>query len=114
MLTLIVFLIIGSAFVYISKFNFAPVTLNFGMYVFSGIPLFYVIIGSVLTGLVLSYIISLVHGISNSLTLQGKNKEIKKDKSEILELTKRIHQLELENEKQKQGLDMVPDDQNAL
>jgi len=99
MLTLILVLIIGSALVYISKFNFAPVNLNLGMYVIYDIPLFYVIIGSLLIGLVLSYLIHLIHVFSNSLTLHSKNKEIKKDEDQILELTKQVHQLELENQK---------------
>jgi len=114
MLILILFLIIGSALVYISKFNFTPVNLNLGAYVFSDIPLFYVIVGSLIIGLVLSYLAYLVRLISTSLTLHGKNKEIKKDKGEILELTRRIHQLELENEKLKHLSINEPEDKNAL
>ena len=52
-------------------------------------------------GLALSYLVYLVHDISTSFTIRGKNKEIKKEKDEVLELTKNVHQLELENEKQK-------------
>ena len=114
MLTLILLLVIGSALVYVSKFNFTPVTLNLGMYVFSDVPLFYVIIGSLLIGLVLSYLISLVRALSNSFTLYGKNKEIKNDKDEIMELTKRVHQLELEKEKLSHHSGNEPKDQNAL
>lgn len=114
MLTLIFLLVIGAALVYISKFNFTPVSLNLGAYVFSDIPLFYVIIGSLIIGLVFSYLIHLVRAISNSFTLRGKNKEIKKDKDEILELTRQIHQLELENEKLKHLSGNEPEDQNAL
>lgn len=111
---LILLLIIGTALVYISKFNFAPVSLNLGAYVFSDIPLFYVIIGSFIIGLVLSYLVHLVRAISTSFTLHGKNKEIKKDEDEILELTRRVHQLELENEKLKHLTGNEPEDQNAL
>lgn len=114
MLTLILFLIIGSGLVYISKFNFIPVTLNLGVHVFSNIPLFYVVIGSLLTGLVLSYLTHLLHSISTSFTLHGKNKVIKKDKDEILELTRRIHQLELENEKLSHLPGNTPEDPNSL
>ena len=108
MLILILFLIIGSIFVYISRFNFTLVSVNLGLYVFNDIPLFYVIVGSFLIGLILSYLVYLVRGIADSFKFRGKNKEIKKDKDEILELTKRIHQLELENEK------LGPEDKNAL
>jgi uncharacterized integral membrane protein len=108
MLILILFLIIGSALVYISKFNFTPVTLNLGMYVLPDIPLFYVMVGSLLTGLVLSYLVYLIQSVSTLYTLRGKNKEIKKSKEEILELTRRIHQLELEQQS------IQPDDPNSL
>lgn len=114
MLILILLLVVGSILVYISKFNFMPVSVNLGMYAFSDIPLFYVIIGSMVTGLVLSYVVYFVHGISTSLVLRGKDKEIKKDKNEVLELTKRVHQLELENEKLKNGSSVEPEDKNAL
>ncbi|MFA5750123.1 MAG: LapA family protein [Candidatus Shapirobacteria bacterium] len=114
MLILIFFLIVSTTLVYISKFNFTPVNLNLGVYVFSDIPLFYVIIGSFITGLILSYLVYLIRAISTSFTLRGKNKEIKKDKEEILELTKSVHQLELKNEKQKNGDNLEPIDTNAL
>lgn len=91
-----------------------PVTINLGLYTFSGIPLFYVIVGSLVVGLGLSYIIYLVHSISTALKLRGKDHEIKKDKDEILELTKRVHQLELENEKLKHSAKIEPEDPNAL
>ncbi len=114
MLILILLLVVGSVLVYISKFNFTPVTVNLGLYTFSNIPLFYVIVGSVVFGLVLSYLVYLVHDISTSFTLRGKNKEIKKEKDEVLELTKNVHQLELANEKQKNNNNAEPQDKNAL
>lgn len=114
MLILILLLVVGSVLVYVSKYNFAPVTVNFGVYVFPHIPLFYVIVGSVLFGLVISYLFYLIHAISISFKMRGKNKEIKKDKEEILELTKRVHQLELENEKIKNDSESKPTDSDAL
>ena len=114
MLVLILLLVISALLVYISQFNFTPVTVNLGFYVFSDIPLFYVIIASVLFGLILSYVVYLVRSISTSFTLRGKNKEIKKNQDEVLELTKNVHQLELENEKQKNDVNLTPPDQNAL
>ena len=114
MFTLIIFLVVGSILVYISKFNFLPVSVNLGVYVLNDIPLFYVIIASLLTGLVLSYVLYLVLSISTSFKLRGKNKEIKKDKDQVLELTKRVHQLELENEKLKHSKSVEIEDKNAL
>lgn len=115
MLVLILLLVLGSALVYISKYNFVPVTINLGFVMFSDIPLFYVIAASLLIGLVLSYLVYRVQAISTFFQLRGKNNEIKKEKDEVLELTKRIHQLELENEKIKNGSEeSEPTDQNAL
>lgn len=114
MLILILLLVIGSILVYISKFNFMPVTVNLGVYTISDVPLFYVIVGSLVFGLVLSYLVYLVNSISTSLKFRGKDHEIKQNKDEVLELTKQVHQLELENEKIKNGSDLKPTDQNAL
>jgi len=114
MLVIILLLIVGSLLVYISKFNFMPVSVNLGMYVFSNIPLFYVMVGSLLTGLVLSYLIYLVYAVSNYFKFRGKNNEIRKNKNSVLELTKRVHQLELENEKLKHNSNNEPEDSNAL
>jgi len=111
---LIIFLIIGSVLAYISNDNLMQVAVNVGPYSFAEIPLFYVIIGSFITGLVLAYVIHLFHDISTSFVIRGKKNEIKKNKNEALELTKRIHQLELENEKLKHAPSTEPDDRNAL
>lgn len=114
MLLLILSLMVGSLFVYISKFNFQPVSINLGLYSFSNIPLFYVMVGSMLVGLVLSYLAYLVNAIYNSLVLRGKDGEIRKNKAEALELTKRIHQLEIKNERLAKVADPENGDENAL
>ena len=75
--------------------------MNFGQYTIPDVPLFYVIVGSLLTGLILSYIMQSLTGISTYLKLRDKSKEIKMGQDEVLSLTKRVHQLELENEKLK-------------
>lgn len=91
------------------------VTLHFGTYVFSDIPLFYIIIGSLLTGLGLAYLIDLVNSIFTGFTMRGKDNKIKQTKSEIVDLTKQIHQLELENERLKNNSTVIePPDKNAL
>jgi lipopolysaccharide assembly protein A len=114
MLTLILLLIVGSALVYISTFNDMPVSVNFGIYALNNIPLFYVIIGFFVFGLVLSYLVYLVNSISTAFTIRGKDKAIKKNKNEAVELTKRVHQLELENEELKQHTRNEPLDPDAL
>jgi len=83
--------------------------------VISDIPLFYVIIGSLLLGLSLAYFISLVNSVFVAFTMRGKDNKIKKTKIEVVELTKKIRQLELENEKLKNNKTLIePQDINAL
>jgi len=114
MLVLILLLVVGSILVYISKFNFGLVSVNLGFYIINNIPLFYVIVGSIVFGLILSYLAYLFHSIFISYTIRSKNHEIKKNKEEVLDLTKQVHQLELEKEKIKNGSDSEPTDKNAL
>lgn len=114
MLVLILFLVAGSFLVYISKFNSMPVTVNLKLYTFSNVPLFYVIVGSLLIGLVFSYLVYLIPAISAAFKLRGKDKEIKQNKNEVLELTKRVHQLELENEKLEHDSGRQFEDRNSL
>lgn len=115
MLILILFLVVGGVMVYLAQNNLMLVTLRLGSYVFSDIPLFYIIIGSLLTGLGLAYLIYLFNSIFTAFTMHGKDNKIKQGKSENVDLTKRIHQLELENERLKNHSTVVkPQDKNAL
>lgn len=114
MLALIFTLLVGSGLVYISTYNFMLVSVNFGFFVLTDIPLFYVILGSLITGIILSYGIYLINQISNSIRFREKDLEIKKNKGEVLELSKTVHQLELENEKIKNGTTVESIDENAL
>jgi hypothetical protein len=72
-----------------------------GFYKIANVPLFYVIVGSLLVGLILSYLMQLLINISTYVQIKSKSKEIKIGQDEILSLTKTVHQLELENEKLK-------------
>ncbi len=114
MFVFILFLIMAASFAYLSSFNSMPVTVNLGWYVFHDISLFYVILGSFVLGLVLSYFVLIYHETFAYFVLRGKKKEIKQNRSDVLELTKRVHQLELENEKLKHGATVLPKDINSL
>lgn len=114
MLRLILLLLVGVGLAYVAQANLAPVTVRAGSYVLADIPLFYVIIGSFVAGLIISYILHLAHDISGSWVLRGKRIEIRKGRNDVLELTKRVHQLELENQKLKMGHMSEPEDINAL
>ena len=114
MLILILCFVAGSLLAYISKSNLMPVTVNLGSYVFTNVPLFYVITASLVSGLILSVIIHFFRDVTVALDIRARKKEMKEKKSEVLELTKRVHKLELENEKLKHGTHNEPQDRNAL
>lgn len=115
MFILILLLVVGSIMAYLAQNNLMVVPLHLGTYVFSDIPLFYIIIGSLLTGLGLAYLIYLVNSIFTAFTMHGKDHKIKQAKGEIVELTKQIHKLELENERLKNNSTVIePQDKNAL
>lgn len=103
MLTLLLMLVAGGLLVYVAQANLEMVSVSVGPYTLPDVPLFYVIISSLAVGLALAYVFHLVHAISSSWTLRNKSKEIRQTKDEVMELTKRVHQLELENQKLKLG-----------
>jgi cell shape-determining protein MreC len=81
-------------------------------YTISNIPTYIVVIGSLLVGLLLSWIISLVNDISNGLVMRGKENKIKDYRKESADLTKRIHQLELENTRLKAETNTADDEKS--
>jgi lipopolysaccharide assembly protein A len=113
-LTLIFLLIFGSGVAYLALQNTTHVTFTVFSYTFSDVPLFSVIIGSVLVGALMVYIIHLINSISTAFTIHGKNKKIKESEKNVTELTKKIHQLELENEALKKGGPSAVTDDKAL
>lgn len=82
---------------YFATQNVAVISLNFLNYTLPGIPVYIVVIGALLVGLFLSWIISLLNEIGTGFTIRGKEGRIKDYKKETAELLKINHQLELEN-----------------
>jgi len=97
MLSLIFLLVFGSGIAFLSLQNTQLVSLTFLDYSVSNIPLYFVIIGSLLMGILLAYVIYLSHAISTGLTIRGQKKKLRHEKLENAELTKSVHQLELKN-----------------
>lgn len=115
MAILILLLVFGTIMVYLAQNNLQLVTLRLGPYVFSGIPLFYVIIGSLIAGLFIAFLIYVVDSVFTGVAMRRKDNKIKETKSDVVELTKRIHQLELENERLKNNTTIKePQDKDAL
>ena len=114
MLTLIILLVFGSAVAYLAFQNGAQVTLTLLTFTFPGVPLFLVILGSTLVGVLFAYMIQLINSLSTALTIRGKDKKIKESEEDLTQLTKKTHQLELENESLKKDNPAARSDDKAL
>lgn len=95
MISLILLLIFGSAITFLSLQNTTLVQLSFLNYNFNNIPLFYVIIGSILFGVLGAYIINVGNSVLTAIAIRGKDKKIKNLRQELNEVVKTNHQLEI-------------------
>lgn len=102
MATLIITILVGLIIAYFATQNTGGTSLHFLNYTLSDIPTYVVVIGALLIGLLLSWLVSLVNDIATGFTIRNKENKIKDYKKENAELTKRIHQLELENTRLKE------------
>lgn len=97
MLVLLVAVISGIAIAYFGIQNSSPVTIRLNDYVWNDVPLYMVIVGSLLVGLFIAGILYLARSVSSKLTIYGKDRAIKKTKHTIAELEQRVRELEVEN-----------------
>lgn len=114
MISLIFLLIFGSGVAFLSLQNTTLISLSLLNYSVKNIPLYYVIIGSMLIGIVSSYLINAVDSISHIFILRGKNNQIRSEAREMTEMTKRIHQLQLENAVLKKDNNPESEDKKSL
>ncbi|MBI4522902.1 MAG: LapA family protein [Deltaproteobacteria bacterium] len=95
MLVLIVAVIFGLAIGYFATQNVTPVTIQIADYVWNDVPLYQVVIGSLLIGLFLAWILYLVRSVSSTLTWYGRNHAARR--ATVTDLERRVHELESEN-----------------
>lgn len=101
MFTLIVLVVFGIGVAFFATQNTQTISITLANYPMTGIPLYLIVLGSLLLGFVVSWITNLIDVISSALKIHGKESTIKDANKQISELTKRVHQLELENERLK-------------
>lgn len=99
MLILILAVIIGIGLGLFATQNTTLVPLTLANTTFSHIPLYMVALGSLLGGLLLSGIFHLVNGISSTIALSGKNRELQKTEATVHDLQQKVTALENENAK---------------
>lgn len=101
MFALIVLIIFGTGVAFFATQNTQPISVTLANAVVPGVPLYLIVLGSLLLGFVVSWVISFVDVIASALKIHRKDSTIKGANKEISGLTKRVHQLELENERLK-------------
>lgn len=97
MLFLIFAIIIGIGITLFAFQNITDVTLRLAGYSLPGTPLYAVVIGSILVGLIIGFIYSLIDTIGKHATLFSKDRSISNANATIQSLKHRITDLETEN-----------------
>lgn len=114
MATLILLVLFGILSSFFATQNPGKVTLVFASYTMAGVPLYLVVLCSLLIGLFLSFIIGFVSQIFLSLSLRNKDATIDTKNKTVTELTRQVHKLELENERLRQDRRITPKDEKSL
>lgn len=96
MITLLLLTIIGLMMAFFSTQNVVGVPLTLANYTFTNIPLYMVVLGSLLFGIVISSFVGLVHTISSSLTIHGKDTALRSSQRTIEKLKEENQKLELD------------------
>lgn len=99
MLSLIVAILFGLSITYFAFQNAVGVPVTFIGYQLLDIPLYLVVVISVLSGIVMAWFISTIEGLSNHMTLRKKDHIINNDRKEMESLQKKVQDLEVENTK---------------
>lgn len=115
MFSLILLIILAIGFGYFATFNLNLVTITLGPYYTTPpIPL-YIIIGlTLLVGLLLAWFISLIGSFNNSFALRQKERELNDKEATIHTLTKKVNEIEIENDNLKGELKNEPFDDISL
>jgi uncharacterized integral membrane protein len=113
MYTLVIIVISSIIFSYFATLNTKGVDLALGYTTLSDVPMYLVVLASLLIGLLFAGLINAINSFFTGLSINAKNKKIAESKDTIGELTKKIHQLEIENTELKNQHGTV-EDPNAL
>jgi uncharacterized integral membrane protein len=97
MLVLFVAVLFGLAIGYFATQNTTPVTIQVAQYAWENVPLYLVAVGSLLIGLFVAWIFYVARTVSSTVTIYGKDHQVKKAKQTAAVLEHRVHELETEN-----------------
>jgi len=96
MLAVILTIIFAIGVAFFATLNTAVVTINVPRYSIA-VPLYLVVLISILLGFIFAWLLHLMNAFTSLFALRGKNNMIMKEKKTNTELTKKVHDLEIEN-----------------
>jgi len=107
MFVLIISIIFGIAIAFFAIQNGVLVTIHLSSYSIPGVPLYLVVLGSVLITLLFSWLVFLVNSLGNAFTISGKNNSLKNQGKENRDLKRKLQELEVENARLKGKVDGI-------
>lgn len=97
MLFLLMTVVIGIGFAFFAVQNTATAPVQIANYSFNNVPLYVVVLGSMLLGLLISSLLRLIDWAATGLTLHDKDSQIRKNEDVVEKLQQRVQDLQLEN-----------------
>ncbi len=114
MITLILIVIFAAVYGYFATQNTFNVTVNFLRYTSKPLPLYLVILISIVVGVLITMIFNFIRWFTTNMKLSKKEKDLRKTQDEVNELTKTVHKLEIENTKLETELGKSESDEDSI
>lgn len=114
MIVLLTMVLLSLLAAFFAQQNTNPVSIQIGGYVFDGIPLYIVILGSVLIGVFMSWIISLVNSLTSVIFLHKQENIMQELRKSVGELIRRVHTLEVIQNNHHKKEEKEETDENSL
>lgn len=97
MTALVLMVLLGVVFAYFATQNTLGTNLLVGPYNWANVPLYMIVLGSLLLGMVISWFISIISGIGSALSMRRRDSTIKAREKDLESMQSKLHDLELEN-----------------
>ena len=94
---IILALIVSLLVAFVATQNASLVTLRFGQSTLADMPLFFVVLVSILIGVLVASVVTIINLIKSKWTISGQKSELKKTYNTVGELKGRVAELEDEN-----------------
>lgn len=92
-------LLFSFGFAFFATQNTKVVQIQIAQYLFAGVPLYIVVLGSIFVGILLAVVVNFFTSLSSLLIMRKKESAMNELKKTVVELIKRVHMLELIIEK---------------